>query len=646
MVSTEAVVATEPAHGRARLPHLPALDGVRGIAVAAVLVFHGGFTWMGGGFLGVSTFFTLSGFLIAMLLITEWRERGRIDLAAFWARRFRRLMPALYLTVAGVALFGATVATADQLHRLRADGLATLGYVANWRFLLSGQRYGDLFSSPSPLLHTWSLGIEEQFYVLFPLLVAAVLGGSRSLRRLTVLGVILTVVAITSAALMVLLHVPNGDRAAVYYGTHTRISEILAGTVLAVVYALRGPARTRAGTRAVATVGAVGLAVSVGAWIVARESSSWLYEGGFAAYTLATVAVVAAAVHPGPVRTLLALRPLQWLGRVSYGVYLFHWPLFLWLSPERTGIPEAPLFAVRVAVTLVLAGLSYHFFEHPIRTGRRLTGWRPKLAVPLGASAAAGALVLATLSPPAPSLLLAAEGGAGPGTEGEATGPAGAPVVFVAGDSVALTIAGGIDRVAHELGVRVVNRGALGCGLAPGGPEVRLGDGRVVREGDWCRPGAVRWSADVDAVRPEVALLVLGAWDAADRRVEGRWANPCTPGFAGRYEQRVTEAVRVLGATGAKVAIALVPYLRSAVITADRSEGDRRVDCMNAVFRRVAASNPEVALVDLAGFVCPRRDSCRERIGGATLRPDGIHFDGPGGSALARWLVPQLPLPR
>jgi hypothetical protein len=147
-------------------------------------------------------------------------------------------------------------------------------------------------------------------------------------------------------------------------------------------------------------------------------------------------------------------------------------------------------------------------------------------------------------------------------------------------------------------------------------------------------------------VRPEVALLVLGAWDAADRRVEGRWANPCTPGFAGRYEQRVTEAVRVLGATGAKVAIALVPYLRSAVITADRSEGDRRVDCMNAVFRRVAASNPEVALVDLAGFVCPRRDSCRERIGGATLRPDGIHYDGPGGSALARWLVPQLPLPR
>lgn len=634
---TSSAVTVRSAHHRARLSHFPALDGVRGIAVAAVLLFHGGFAWMGGGFLGVSTFFTLSGFLIAMLLFTEWRHSGRIDLTAFWARRLRRLMPALYLTLLGVALFGATVATPDQLQRLRADGLATLGYVANWRFLMSGQRYGDLFGSPSPLLHAWSLGIEEQFYLLFPLVVAGMLSRSRSLRRLALVGLVLFGSAVASSALMIVLHTPNGDRASVYYGTHTRIAEILAGTVLAVLYAWRGPARSRVGRWGLAAGGVVGLGVSVAAWVVARESSSWLYEGGFAAYALATTAVVAAAVHPGPVRVLLSVRPLQWLGRVSYGVYLFHWPLFLWLSPERTGLAGVPLFGVRVAATLILAGISYRFFEHPIRTGQRLVGWRPKAAIPLAAGAVVGALVLATLRPPAPGLLLA-----GRSTGSLVGGPAGAPVVFVAGDSVALTIGGALDELAHELGVRVVNRGALGCGLAPGTGEVRLGDGRVVREGDWCRQGPQRWAPDVVATRPAVALLVLGAWDAADRRLGGRWVNPCSPGFGTAYARRVTEAVKTLGATGAPVAIALVPYLRSAVITADQREGDRRIDCMNAVFRRVAADVEGVILIDLARFVCPVGRTCRDRLDGVTLRPDGVHYDGPGGPLVARWLAPRL----
>lgn len=644
MVVTGTVAAAETAPGRPRLPHLPALDGVRGIAVGAVLFFHAGFAWMGGGFLGVSTFFTLSGFLIGLLLITEWQATGRIALGAFWARRFRRLMPALYLTLIGIALFGVFVATPDQLQRLRGDGLATLGYVANWRFLFSGQRYGDLFVSPSPLLHAWSLGIEEQFYVLFPLVVAAVLTGSRSLRRLVLLGTILAILAAVSSALMVVLHTPDGDRAVVYYGTHTRIAEILAGAVLAVVYAARGQTRHPRVTKATVGAGLAGLVFTVFAWVVAKESSSWLYEGGFAAYTLSTVAILAAAVHPGPVRAILSFRPLQWLGRVSYGVYLFHWPLFLWLSPERTGLARVPLFGLRITVTLLLAAASYRLVEHPIRTGRLLTGWRPKVAVPAGASFVAVALFAATLNPPAPGLLLAEGAAGGSSASRRPQGPRGAPVLFVAGDSVALTIAGGIERTAGELGVSVVNRGALGCGVAPGDGQVRLGDGRIVREGEWCREGPERWARDVRAVRPAAALLILGAWDAADRRVDGRWVNPCSAGFARRYEERVTTAVRVLGATGAPVAVALVPYLRSPVITADLREADRRIDCMNAVFRRVAGSLPGVTTVDLAGLVCPSGRSCRDRLDGVVLRPDGVHYDGPGGPVVARWLVPRLPI--
>lgn len=623
------------------MAHVPALDGVRGIAVAAVLLFHGGFTWMTGGFLGVSTFFTLSGFLICMLLLTEWRDEGRIRLSAFWARRFRRLMPALFLTVVGVALYGAAVATPEQLQRLRADGLATLGYVANWRFLVSGQRYGELFSSPSPLLHTWSLGIEEQFYLAFPLVVAGVLGARRRARRILVLGAVLAATTVASSVLMVVLHRSGGDRSLVYYGTHTRIAEILAGTVLAVVYAAHGPARTRAGRAAVVAAGVVGLVTSVTAWVVARESSEWLYEGGFAAYALGTVGIVAAAVHPGPVQALLSLRPLRWLGRVSYGVYLFHWPVFLWLTPQRTGLGTPALFGLRIAATFAFAALSYRFVEDPIRTGRRLLGWRALAAIPVGAGAAALVLWLVTVNPPEPGILLRA---ADRPTAAAArpVGPTGAPVVLVAGDSVALTIGAGMETVAGELGVRVVNRGALGCGLAPGDGEVRLGDGRVVREGDWCRPGAARWAPDVGRVRPAVALLVLGAWDAAERRLDGRWVNPCSPGFAAGYEARVTEAVRVLAGTGARVGIALVPYLRSSVITADRERGDERIDCMNDVFRRVARREAAAFPVDLAGLVCPRRDACRSELDGVVLRPDGIHYDGPGGPALARHLVPTL----
>src|SRR5467141_2308611 len=150
---------------------LDALDGLRGLAVAAVLLYHSQFGFARGGYLGVSLFFTLSGFLITSLLLTQAREQHRVQLGRFWARRARRLLPAATLALAGVLLYGATIASGDQLRYLRVDVLATLGYVANWRFYFSGQSYARLFASPSPVLHFWSLAIEEQFYLVFPLLV-------------------------------------------------------------------------------------------------------------------------------------------------------------------------------------------------------------------------------------------------------------------------------------------------------------------------------------------------------------------------------------------------------------------------------------------------------------------------------------------
>ncbi|HEY6532107.1 MAG TPA: acyltransferase, partial [Acidimicrobiales bacterium] len=209
------------------MPHLPGLDGLRGLAVIGVLLFHGGFTWAKGGFLGVSTFFTLSGFLITNLLVREWDSTDAIRLGRFWVRRFRRLLPAALIAIALIGLIWWRIGTPEQLATLRADMLAALGYVANWRFFSAGTSYADLFSAPSPLQHFWSLAIEEQFYVIFPLVVLGLmrLGGRR----------VLTAVLVAATLASVVLELALGgniDR--VYYGTDTRAAELLLGALLAV----------------------------------------------------------------------------------------------------------------------------------------------------------------------------------------------------------------------------------------------------------------------------------------------------------------------------------------------------------------------------------------------------------------------------
>ncbi|CAN5847178.1 acyltransferase family protein [soil metagenome] len=398
-----------------RLPHQPALDGLRGLAVAAVVAYHLSPEAVPGGFLGVSAFFTLSGFLITGLLLAEWRETGRIDLARFWSRRARRLLPAALLALGGIIAFGALVATPDQVAALRSDVLAALGYVANWRFVATDTTYGGLTAAPSPVQHFWSLAIEEQFYVVFPLLVAGVLGLVVRRRRgpntphgpLTepgrdvhrrVLGLVLAGLAAASLAAMVLLGASTVDRR--YFGTDTRAFELLAGAMLAVVIA--GQATLARRWRPVLVGGGV-LALAAGSlsWFLASETTAFLYAGGLALHAVGTSVIIWAAVLPGgAVRSLLSLGPLQALGRISYGVYLFHWPILLWLTPDRTGIDGVGLAALRIAVTLVAALLSYRLVEVPVRTGQRLVAWRPWLVGPATATAVVLAVVAVTVDPP------------------------------------------------------------------------------------------------------------------------------------------------------------------------------------------------------------------------------------------------------
>ena len=359
-----------------KLPYLPALDGLRGCAVMAVLLFHGGYRWASGGFLGVTVFFVLSGFLITGLLLVEKGGDGRVDLRDFWLRRARRLAPAVVVLLVIVLTYSAFALTRPP-RGLLGDVGASLAWVANWRFIFAHRSYADIFSVPSPLQHMWSLAVEEQFYLVLPLLVAAVLGTHRKSwkRRGSMAGIVLAGIAASTIAAAV-LYSPNSSTARAYYGTDARAAEPLVGVLLAII--LVSPAGIRR-LRRVPTrlVGGAGLLclVTLG-YLMGHltEHGQSLFRGGLLLAALLSAGVIAAAAQPRTIISrALACPPLVALGKISYGVYLFHWPLFLWLTSRRTGLTGNRLFAARCAVTVTVAIASYVLIEQPIRT-RRMSG--------------------------------------------------------------------------------------------------------------------------------------------------------------------------------------------------------------------------------------------------------------------------------
>jgi peptidoglycan/LPS O-acetylase OafA/YrhL len=465
-------------YGDVRLSYLPGLDGLRAFAVIAVLLYHAELPWIRGGFLGVEVFFVISGYLITTLLLTEWHQQGRINLMGFWLRRARRLLPALYLLLV-VTLAFAVVFLPGEVASLRDDALAAFGYVTNWYLILGEQSYFESVGRPSLLQHLWSLAVEEQFYVLWPLLLTVALWGvapmKRGRRRHLALFIALAGAA-GSALLMAILYQPDVDPSRVYYGTDTRVAGLLFGAALAFVWApgqtSRWTGRTRPLLLDLAGLGALGALV----WFYLRldQYQPFLFQGGFALVALATSVVILVAVHPhtylGPY--LLGWRPLRWIGLRSYSIYLWHWPVFMLTRPELdVPITGLPLLALRLAATLVLADLSYRFVETPIRTGALGRAWRAlreaqgarrwRLGAYWSGAVGAGAtfcvvlgLALAHAQPPAPPSYLSVEsihteGLATP--ESETAPAADAPSgtkdpVTVVGDSVMLGAAGELER--------------------------------------------------------------------------------------------------------------------------------------------------------------------------------------------------------
>jgi peptidoglycan/LPS O-acetylase OafA/YrhL len=386
---------------------LPALTGLRGVAVAAVVAYHLQLGWASGGYLGVDLFFVLSGFLITTLLLEEWVGKRHIDLVAFWGRRARRLLPALFLVVGALALylvlnaaFGGPGANAlIDLAGLRGEALATLFYVNNWHLIFAHQSYFAQFSTPSPLQHTWSLAIEEQFYLIWPPVLLLLLALARRAWRRA--GVVLTVVlGLASMTAMAVLFHPGVDPSRVYYGTDTRLFDLMAGAAIAFVAASRPQPRASA-QRTLHVAGPLAGIALVVFWVVAGTSAGlpkdYMFRGGFLVCAVLGAVVVSDArlVQLGHFSRLLAIRPLYFVGLISYGVYLWHWPVIVYLTADRTGLSPVPLDLARVGVTLALSTASYYLVERPIRRAR-LHGWVRAWGAPLAGVVTAVVIVVAT----------------------------------------------------------------------------------------------------------------------------------------------------------------------------------------------------------------------------------------------------------
>jgi peptidoglycan/LPS O-acetylase OafA/YrhL len=349
----------------------PALDGIRAVAVLAVLLYHLGVEQAPGGLLGVGVFFTLSGYLITSILISSWQRTGGLELGTFWLRRARRLLPALALVL--LAVLAATVIAEPQLVGERAGESVAAGlYVANWASIIGGESYFEQIAGPGPLDHLWSLAIEEQFYLLWPLALLGLLWLTRGDLKRT--GALTLGLAATSFVLLGTMAQSGIDNTRAYQGTDTRAGGLLIGAALALLWR-PGAVRTRSGTAVPsAVVDGVGIvALGVIVWLVAttNDASLDLYAWGILALSIATAALCTVAVDPASrlVRPALSIAPMRWIGERSYGIYLWHLPLIAFMPP--TILENAPWArsALLIGLTLGIAALSWRFLEDPIRRG-------------------------------------------------------------------------------------------------------------------------------------------------------------------------------------------------------------------------------------------------------------------------------------
>ncbi len=420
------------------MPHLPAIDGLRAVAVTAVLLYHLPVAWLPGGFLGVDVFFVISGFLITSILTTEVHLTGKIGLGHFWQRRARRLLPALlFMLVIVVAV--STVLARDALSLLASDLPAVLGYFTNWWLIFHHVSYFQSVGRPPLILHLWSLAVEEQFYLLWPLIVLLAIGRHRLTRRI---GWVALGGAVASSAWMAILFQASQDPSRVYFGTDTHAGGLLLGSALAMAFPpwSRSTTVTRFARGLIGIVGLAAFAGLITLMATLNQFGTFTYRGGLQLATGLSAVVILVVTHPA-IRgaRVLATPLLQWIGRRSYAIYLWHWPIFE-LTRPNVDLPLSgwPLTVLRLAVVVTASDLSYRLVEQPFRTGaaqvvlRRLWGQRRRIALSAGTGLAFVVAVLTFELTSAPAIVPSAALAAG-------STPAGRTAIIPTGRNFAST---------------------------------------------------------------------------------------------------------------------------------------------------------------------------------------------------------------
>ncbi|MFI9487552.1 acyltransferase family protein [Promicromonospora sp. NPDC052451] len=591
-----------------------AVDGLRGVAVLSVLMYHTNL--YDNGLFGVDLFMVLSGFLITVTLLREAERTGRISLPAFYRRRAKRLLVPLSVVLGATAVAVARLGRADEADRVLQQGIASLFHVANWEQIARGDSYWDVMGVPGPLSHMWSLSLTEQFYLVWPPLLALVCAVVTRRRHAVVAGLAVGAAVAMTAVTVLTYDGANADL--LYLGTHTHGVGLMVGAIAAVV--LVGTLRRRAAgvpPRVVLSgrvAGVVTCALLAAIVAVSVRTSTytepWLYRGG----GMTVVAVLGAGLvlaltrEDTAVARLFSATPLVEAGKLSYALYLVHMPFF-WVLQKTLPDPRPAVVAlVGIPLSVVLAAFVHHIVGEPVRIRRWNRAGGVSFAV-LGV-AVCGALVVA------PTLVRQESG-------------AGDVRVLVLGDSLGHDFATALTTSAPEE-FAVTDAAFNGCGVFS--PQTSRTTAVEQGPAPGCLPWERRWRDAVRESAPDVVVVNL-AWDGAEQRVGGRWMNPCSREYAARYVRQLVTALDILeeGDPGRPVLLATSREFTPVA-------APEWAACHTAQLRAVAAQRDSVEMLELHDAVCTD-DACRQTTpDGAPAYIDTVHFTRPGMAWIAPWL--------
>lgn len=632
-----------PARG---LTYRPAIDGLRAISVVGVIVFHLVPGALPGGWFGVDVFFVISGFLITALLLSEHRlSRGHINLMSFWRARARRLIPALLPVLIAVLVAATFLSPTGRRGAIAGDVLATLGYVANWRFVLGDEAYFGQIASPSPVRHAWSLAVEEQFYIFYPLLLIVLLSLLR--RRLTLV-VCLTSIGLASAGLMVLLHEPGLDPSRVYYGTDTRAHQLIVGAVLAATLSPGPGAISRPIARRLdlwcRRLSSPALIVVVSALWWASSAQEQLFEGAIVPLSVAVGIVIVAASSSRRTVTqrVLGWEPLRRVGLVSYGLYLWHWPIVVFLNAEVLPWPTAARVVVQLSLTVLLALLSFRFIERPVRQ-RGVHALIPRLprAGAVVAWASVPLIIAGALTMPvaarniAPASLTA---------DGEIVVPeedyvpkSSTVTAALVGNSVPGTLVRDFPGQSHP-DLRLIDETNPGCDTLG---AAKYFDGSRQPELAECEAWRDGLAEEIQRDSPDVVLYFIPQSWVTDRWVSAEVIGFGSPRWVSLVEGALDDALRASRGSN----LALVNLACHSMPSYGNEELERINDTVlvreiNETVSSWASTN-DVPVLDSYSLLCPDNQVV-DLINGVPLYEDWMHFTPESGPIFWRWLAPRV----